>query len=278
MKKKLMLATALLALGATTNVKAEEERVLDHESSPTQVVKQMERESLKWALDSEYPKVADDNNDPIPVNIDNNKITVQLPQGWSLWLEKDSEDYSPLKINNIDLETHKKRYKETKGYLKNTSPKVLFQEINADSEDKNLKFSFVYNDNQGLTRLPLTITVGEPSGKSNEELRLLYRTDYNYLAGSTVFKNSQTINKENQAPHQEIKDTESNQQIVTNEIQQQSQRNNQEVLSQNKEELEPTQSDEPQTWTQRAKERINKAWKGFKYYINPKNWFSRWRS
>lgn len=35
---------------------------------------------------------------------------------------------------------------------------------------------------------------------------------------------------------------------------------------------------ENKTWTQRAKERINKAWERFKYYINPKNWFNRWRS
>lgn len=42
------------------------------------------------------------------------------------------------------------------------------------------------------------------------------------------------------------------------------------------EESSPLPTEEPQAWTQRVKSRINKAWEGFKYYVNPKNWFLGW--
>ncbi|VTS48867.1 hypothetical protein [Streptococcus dysgalactiae] len=270
MKKKLVLATALLTVGVATNVKAEEERASEHETLSTQVDQKMDSETLKWVVDPDHPKVKDDNNDPIPVNIDNDKITVQLPQGWSLWLEKDGRDYSPLEINSINLETHKKRYKGTSDYSKNTSPKVLFQETNDDSEDENLKFSFIYNDNQGFTRLPLTIKVGGPTGESKETLKLLYRTDYNYLAGSTIFKDSQTINKE----QEENKVSDSKQSIAENQLQQ----SNQDSTSQDENNLEQNHEEGDNSWVSYLKVKAQKTWTNLKYYCNPMNWFGRWGS
>lgn len=180
----------------------------------------------------------------------------------------------PLKINNTTLETYKNRDKNNrKNYWeKNSSPKVITTEnSNVDeSTNKELKLSLIYNDNQGSAGLPLDITVAPPSGKNDQTLKLLYRTDYNYLAGSTVFKNYQTINKE----QEESKGSDSKQSIAENQLQQ----SNQDSTSQTKKKLEQNQDEEDNSWASYLKVKAQKTWTNFKYYCNPMNWFSYWKS
>ncbi|KPJ23038.1 hypothetical protein JavanS419_0001 [Streptococcus satellite phage Javan419] len=182
MKKILFLVLALCATVSSQSIKAEE--------------------ALKWERDPNHQQAVDDNNNPISVSIDNqNKITVTLPKGWSLWLKKDSKNYNPQQINGETLQTHHNRQaprtqdSNSVSGKQNTSPKIT---IYGKDNTNTLQLSSIYNDNLGESGLPITITVDAPS-EEDKKLTIVYKADGGYFAGSTVFVNSKILAKEKEA-------------------------------------------------------------------------------
>ncbi|HFH9703764.1 TPA: hypothetical protein ACGOD5_001280 [Streptococcus pyogenes] len=162
MKKKLTLLLALFAIGVTSSVRAED--------------------AIKWKLDPETSQ-----NSPIVVNIDNgNKLRFTLPTGWSVSFKRKKDHYNPLEVNNKPVEVNNKPVSETKN--RNTSPRIV------DYGKNGNPILAIYNDNQGSSSLPITVTVDKPN--EGDELTLLYRADDGFFGGFTKLKDSKTLEKE----------------------------------------------------------------------------------
>lgn len=181
MKKVLLLAIALFSLGIAPNVIAEEE--------VNQINKETSQENLKWELDpNQY-----NNENNIPVTIDNNNLTITLPKGWSVSFLKNKGAYNPLKVNDKDLSyyddssTRQNGTNDRVGKEPNTSPRVFLK------GDNNKELSFIYNDNKGEAGLPITVTLQSP--QEGDELTLRYRADTGFYGGSSKLKDSETLKK-----------------------------------------------------------------------------------
>lgn len=279
MKKKLMLATALLALGATTNVKAEEQTAT-------------ENQEIKFQLDGEQQEIKDEKGNKISVDTfysGTDNITVHMPQGWGvrLYRQKNPESSKdrgtlvemPYLCENVIIDKVKdahtgqenpiteSRYKD--GYKKNDEGwnykiPLLENLTEEEKKEKKLRDQVLLDKNMCPTS---EVRKKEPLNK-DERLTFEFTVDGNFYAGSLIYV-SQEKTKNNLVNGQENSDTPSISNLAES---------NGSSERPNEEKQEVSNLNEPQTWTQRAKERINKAWKGFKYYINPKNLFSRWRS
>ncbi|HEQ4836736.1 TPA: hypothetical protein VG339_001763, partial [Streptococcus pyogenes] len=163
MKKTLTLLLALFAIGVTSSVRAED--------------------AIKWKLDPETSQ-----NSPIVVNIDNgNKLRFTLPTGWSVSFKRKKDHYNPLEVNN-------KPVSETKN--RNTSPRIV------DYGKNGNPILAIYNDNQGSSGLPITVTVDKPN--EGDELTLLYRADDGFFGGFTKLKDSKTLEKEKKEKERQL--------------------------------------------------------------------------
>ncbi|HES7638615.1 TPA: hypothetical protein VO784_000063 [Streptococcus pyogenes] len=206
MKKTLILLLALFAIGVTSSVRAEDE--------------------IKWELDPETSQ-----NSPIAVNVDNgNKLRFTLPTGWSVSFKRKKDHYNPLEVNN-------KPVSETKN--RNTSPRIV------DYGKNGNPILAIYNDNQGSSGLPITVTVDKPN--EGDELTLLYRADDGFFGGFTKLKNSLTLKKEKEAEEALQKKEEEKQQKQLEES----------MLKQIREE-------DHKSWHQRLSENIQDQWWNFK--------------
>ncbi|HGY1358577.1 TPA: hypothetical protein ACNVCS_000686 [Streptococcus pyogenes] len=173
MKKTLTLLLALFAIGVTSSVRAED--------------------AIKWKLDPETSQ-----NSPIVVNIDNgNKLRFTLPTGWSVSFKRKKDHYNPLEVNNKPVEVNNKPVSETKN--RNTSPRIV------DYGKNGNPILAIYNDNQGSSGLPITVTVDKPN--EGDELTLLYRADDGFFGGFTKLKDSKTLEKEKKEKERERKTT-----------------------------------------------------------------------
>ncbi|HHD5666587.1 TPA: hypothetical protein ACNYT4_000672, partial [Streptococcus pyogenes] len=170
MKKTLTLLLALFAIGVTSSVRAED--------------------AIKWKLDPETSQ-----NSPIVVNIDNgNKLRFTLPTGWSVSFKRKKDHYNPLEVNNKPVEVNNKPVSETKN--RNTSPRIV------DYGKNGNPILAIYNDNQGSSGLPITVTVDKPN--EGDELTLLYRADDGFFGGFTKLKDSKTLEKEKKEKERQL--------------------------------------------------------------------------
>ncbi|MGT2744537.1 hypothetical protein ACVRW4_04185 [Streptococcus phocae subsp. phocae] len=174
MKKILFLVLALCAIVSSKNVKAEES-------------------SLKWERIPRQQKVTYDNGIEVHVNIDNNKVSVTLPPGWSVWFKKNNTNYKPMSINNESLEQYQQRIKNqgTDGWKQNTNPRVY---IGNDIENPKVS---IYNDNQGNIWLPINITL-DSSFKKGDKFIVSFQNDEGFFVGSVFYKDSETLREEKQ--------------------------------------------------------------------------------
>ncbi|MDV5988862.1 hypothetical protein ACVR0W_07625 [Streptococcus canis] len=308
MKKKLVLATALLTVGVATNVKAEEMNS-SSESETSQVSQVETEETLKWERDPRQQKVIDDNGNEVLVSMDSqeNKITIALPTGWAFWLEKDNINYNPLSINDKKQEEYLKANEidsnnKTNGEYripkaKNTSPKIITYK---NEEKDTQQLSAVYNDNQGTSPLLVKITVAPPTFPSTLAVR--FKSDDGFLAGSTFFRDSQTIEEkkkkaEIQKQIEEEREPEAQDALIETTVsesrgllskgsadsrnqkgtEQQSTADNQNERNNSKQAEIPNSNQETGTSSTDWKTRFSRAWSTFTKYINPVNWFNWWK-
>lgn len=294
LKKKLMLVVVLLTIGVATNVKAEEMNS-SSESETSQVSQVETEETLKWEVDPYQQKVTDDNNQPINVGIDGNNISIPLPQGWSVSFRKGngkkSEPYSPLEINKKSLNDYSKTnlHSLSDPYLpsvqaQETSLKVLLTE---DSTSPTLRA--IYNGNQGTFPLSVNVTVAPPDPSST--LSVSFKSSDGFWAGSIFLRDSQTIEKEKEErkkvveEYKRIDKTLQNETLTTLSTEQTSSSDTKsQVQSQRQETHQPAVSADSAEDSKDLKEEnswgasFSKAWEGFKYYVNPINWFTSWWS
>ncbi|WP_159720798.1 hypothetical protein [Streptococcus halichoeri] len=146
-------------------------------------------ESQKWVKIPDQQKVTDDGNGEIPVSIDgDNKITVTLPKGWSMWLEG-KPPHTPIKVNNKPLTDYQKPSetipRDGVQGSSNTSPKVIVSD-----EKENPKLRLIYNDNRGEGGLPITVTVASPTN-NEDRLTVSFQGDDGLFAGSVTFETEQ---------------------------------------------------------------------------------------
>ncbi|MGS7044564.1 phage protein [Streptococcus pyogenes] len=208
MKKKLMLAAALLAVGVATNVKAEEAETTESQ------------EEIKYELEGKQQEIKDENGNKIFVEnfySGAEKITVHMPKGWAVRLYR--QPNSDLEGNDkgtlvevpylcenvvIDTETDKHtglkknitqaRYKD--GYRMNYDgwnyqiplQKNLTEE---QKEEKKLKDKDLLNSDkcpnpEEREKEPLT---------KDERLTFEFRGDGNFYAGSLVYVNPNRVTK-----------------------------------------------------------------------------------
>ncbi|HEL0290808.1 hypothetical protein JavanS193_0001 [Streptococcus satellite phage Javan193] len=233
MRKKLVMSLALCAVGIAVKVKADDNL-------------------LMWRLGLHQHKVT--NN--ISIN-SQNKMTISLPKGWSLWFEKDKIPYNPITINSESLQKYQDRDKHQGQYdwQKNTSPKVVTY------TDKNEKLqSFIYNDNQGEADLLINVTVDSPS-KKGEELALFFRTDEGVLGGTTIFKESKVVEMEEKTEkEQEI--AKLKKQEEQRQIEKEQKHVEQKLLEDNM--LKHIRENDHKTWYQRLGDNIEDTWANFK--------------
>lgn len=235
MKKILFLMLALCAVASSENIRADES-------------------TLTWKLMARQQPVVDNNKQPVFVSIDNqNKITVTLPKGWSLWLKKDSKNYDPQQINGETLMQHYERQQTQTGenshsiIKQNTSPKVTTYK-----KDDTLQLSSIYNNNQGESGLPITITVNAPS-EQDKKLTIVYRADGGYFAGNTVFVNSKILAEE--------EDAEKRKEAEEKQIVEERKNVQQKLLEDNM--LKQIRENEHKTWYQRLGDNIQDHWWNF---------------
>ncbi|VGQ32806.1 hypothetical protein [Streptococcus pyogenes] len=210
MKNTLTLLLALFAIGITSSVRAED--------------------AIKWELDPETSQ-----NSPITVDVDNgNKLRFTLPTGWSVSFKNKNGHYNPRSVNGRNLQN---------GTIpttpNNTSPKIVNYSKNSNP------ILAIYNDNQGSSGLPITVTVDKPN--EGDELTLLYRADDGFFGGFTKLKNSLTLKKEKEAEEALQKKEEEKQQKQLEES----------MLKQIREE-------DHKPWHQRLSESIQDQWWNFK--------------
>ncbi|HEP2584371.1 TPA: hypothetical protein VL602_001429 [Streptococcus pyogenes] len=215
MKKKLTLLLALFAIGVTSSVRAED--------------------AIKWKLDPETSQ-----NSPIVVNIDNgNKLRFTLPTGWSVSFKRKKDHYNPLEVNNKPVEVNNKPVSETKN--RNTSPRIV------DYGKNGNPILAIYNDNQGSSGLPITVTVDKPN--EGDELTLLYRADDGFFGGFTKLKDSKTLEKERQLAEEK-------------QIEEERKHVEQKQLEENM--LKQIREEDHKPWHQRLSESIQDQWWNFK--------------
>ncbi|WP_159544691.1 hypothetical protein [Streptococcus halichoeri] len=155
----------------------------------------------KWEKVPDQQKVTDDGGGEIPVSIDgDNKITVTLPKGWSMWLEG-KPPHTPIKVNNKPLTDYQKPSetipRDGVQGSSNTSPKVIVSD-----EKENPKLRLIYNDNRGEAGLPITVTVASPTN-NEDRLTVSFQGDDGVFAGSVTFGNSQAIAEAKQKAEEE---------------------------------------------------------------------------
>ncbi|HHL9963409.1 TPA: hypothetical protein ACRBWL_001799, partial [Streptococcus pyogenes] len=122
------------------------------------------------------------------MNVDNaNKLRFTLPTGWSVSFKRKKDHYNPLEVNN-------KLVSETKN--RNTSPRIV------DYGKNGNPILAIYNDNQGSSGLPITVTVDKPN--EGDELTLLYRADDGFFGGFTKLKDSKTLKKEKKEKERQL--------------------------------------------------------------------------
>lgn len=273
MKKKLMLAAALLAVGVATNVKAEEAETTESQ------------EEIKYELEGKQQEIKDENGNKIFVEnfySGAEKITVHMPKGWAVRLYR--QPNSDLEGNDkgilvevpylcenvvIDTETDKHtglkknitqaRYKD--GYRMNYDgwnyqiplQKNLTEE---QKEEKKLKDKDLLNSDkcpnpEEREKEPLT---------KDERLTFEFRGDGNFYAGSLVYVNPNRVTKK-LVDEQRTPDTSSVKDSG--------------YINGNSEHSSTSSQEESiltkqQTWTQRAKERIKKFGRALSIIVIPK--------
>ncbi|HER2924520.1 TPA: hypothetical protein VJ286_001529 [Streptococcus pyogenes] len=274
MKKKLMLAAALLAVGVATNVKAEEAETTESQ------------EEIKYELEGKQQEIKDENGTKIFVEnfySGAEKITVHMPKGWAVRLYR--QPNSDLEGNDkgilvevpylcenvvIDTETDKHtglkknitqaRYKD--GYRMNYDgwnyqiplQKNLTEE---QKEEKKLKDKDLLNSDkcpnpEEREKEPLT---------KDERLTFEFRGDGNFYAGSLVYVNPNRVTKKKLVDEQRTPDTSSVKDSG--------------YINGNSEHSSTSSQEESiltkqQTWTQRAKERIKKFGRALSIIVIPK--------
>ncbi|HEX0027347.1 hypothetical protein [Streptococcus pyogenes] len=213
MKKTLTLLLAIFAIGVTSSVRAED--------------------AIKWKLDPETSQ-----NSPIVVNIDNgNKLRFTLPTGWSVSFKRKKDHYNPLEVNN-------KPVSETKN--RNTSPRIV------DYGKNGNPILAIYNDNQGSSGLPITVTVDKPN--EGDELTLLYRADDGFFGGFTKLKDSKTLEKEKKEKERQLAEEK--------QIEEERKHVEQKQLEENM--LKQIREEDHKPWHQRLSESIQDQWWNFK--------------
>ncbi|VGW15207.1 phage protein [Streptococcus pyogenes] len=220
MKKTLTLLLALFAIGVTSSVRAED--------------------AIKWKLDPETSQ-----NSPIVVNIDNgNKLRFTLPTGWSVSFKRKKDHYNPLEVNNKPVEVNNKPVSETKN--RNTSPRIV------DYGKNGNPILAIYNDNQGSSGLPITVTVDKPN--EGDELTLLYRADDGFFGGFTKLKDSKTLEKEKKEKERQLAEEK--------QIEEERKHVEQKQLEENM--LKQIREEDHKPWHQRLSENIQDQWWNFK--------------
>ncbi|AIW11290.1 hypothetical protein ACEN5R_04850 [Streptococcus pyogenes] len=220
MKKTLTLLLALFAIGVTSSVRAED--------------------AIKWKLDPETSQ-----NSPIVVNIDNgNKLRFTLPTGWSVSFKRKKDHYNPLEVNNKPVEVNNKPVSETKN--RNTSPRIV------DYGKNGNPILAIYNDNQGSSGLPITVTVDKPN--EGDELTLLYRADDGFFGGFTKLKDSKTLEKEKKEKERQLAEEK--------QIEEERKHVEQKQLEENM--LKQIREEDHKPWHQRLSESIQDQWWNFK--------------
>ncbi|HEQ4938148.1 TPA: hypothetical protein VG418_000896 [Streptococcus pyogenes] len=213
MKKTLTLLLALFAIGVTSSVRAED--------------------AIKWELDPETSQ-----NSPIAVNVDNaNKLRFTLPTGWSVSFKRKKDHYNPLEVNN-------KLVSETKN--RNTSPRIV------DYGKNGNPILAIYNDNQGSSGLPITVTVDKPN--EGDELTLLYRADDGFFGGFTKLKDSKTLKKEKKEKERQLAEEK--------QIEEERKHVEQKQLEESM--LKQIREEDHKSWHQRLSESIQDQWWNFK--------------
>ncbi|HER6672712.1 TPA: hypothetical protein ACJT40_001519 [Streptococcus pyogenes] len=220
MKKTLTLLLALFAIGVTSSVRAED--------------------AIKWELDPETSQ-----NSPIAVNVDNdNKLRFTLPTGWSVSFKRKKDHYNPLEVNNKPVEVNNKPVSETKN--RNTSPRIV------DYGKNGNPILAIYNDNQGSSGLPITVTVDKPN--EGDELTLLYRADDGLFGGFTKLKDSKTLKKEKKEKERQLEEEK--------QIEEERKHVEQKQLEESM--LKQIREEDHKPWHQRLSESIQDQWWNFK--------------
>ncbi|HES7110861.1 TPA: hypothetical protein VO831_000414 [Streptococcus pyogenes] len=205
MKKKLMLATALLALGATTNVKAEEETT----SNPAE-------ERSQFVLDGDQQKIYDDDGQEIfvyPFKEGDSEIKVWLPYGSSVRLYRKLNNEDKLDETSsgelVELEDNCYEVKENNyenGMPKESVPQLRFRDGYKSYYGMNQQFTIpLYKDklkkNEDESRgrapqnhCPVKQKRQTEALKKNETLTFIFGSN-GFYSGKLIYKNAEEVRK-----------------------------------------------------------------------------------
>lgn len=291
-----MLVVVLLTIGVATNVKAEEENLEQNSNANFEQV-------------DGNKKLYDEDGQPIyvyPFKEGDEEIKVWLPYGSSVELYRKSNkedeldkvptsdhgngnavsdnesslgelvqlEYDCYEVKEIDYE--KGGYKE---------PVPRFRDGHTSYYGMNQQFTIpLYaplNTEQKkiVQKLKDDLTKGVrqnrcPSKQIRNKIPVNKDETLTFLFASNGFYNGKMVYRSIPENHQ-VTTEEADTSLETTTVQENQKLSN---STQQAEQREQPNTKTSQTWTQRAKERINKAWKDFKYYCNPMNWFSYWKS
>ncbi|MGP6387839.1 hypothetical protein [Streptococcus dysgalactiae] len=306
MKKKLVLGTVLLALGVVGNVSAEEG---DSSQKETMNFQQVEGDKKIYDEDDQEIYV-------YPFKEGDDEIKVWLPYGSSVKLYREESDekklsktktsygnlvemeYDCYERQDVDYSVTGITSPKTKAYFRDgyTSNFGRGQEytiplkapFNQEQKTKINELKQKLIEGKSFDKCPAKQKRDNIPLKKSEILTFVFSSNGFYI-GTKTYQYPMKVDNEKLSQEQNIIPENKGEQDAdtltkNNNLSNTSPEGNNVPSNENSQTNQNTQQPtgknnaENETWTQRAKERINKAWEGFKYYINPKNWFNRWRS
>ncbi|VHC70178.1 phage protein [Streptococcus pyogenes] len=268
MKKKLMLAVMLLTVGVATNVKAEEEdnAVSTSVENIHSKVFEVDGEDSQKVIVAPF-KVGDES---IKLNIPNVPYGYVYASTTSTSNEKKEDKVE--KPSAITVERECSALEKSKYSYGQECPKTTYQ-ISG------------YRANGGGD---YTVKLKSPLDTGDRVAIRIFDDGHNYITTKVYhipvkeILSSREENKSESESSETTKDPSGIKNILSestakpsNAVDLASDTQNQSTVN---EESSPLPTDEPQAWTQRVKSLIDKAWEGFKYYVNPINWFTSWWS
>ncbi|QZT27664.1 hypothetical protein K6973_02660 [Streptococcus dysgalactiae] len=309
MKNKLMLAVTLLTVGVATNVKAEEQKLEQNSNANFEQIngdkelydedgqriyvypfKEGDKEIKVWLPYGSSVKLYRKTNNEENLT---EKSQSKASYGDLVELEYDCYERKDAEYSIYDTQSQKTRAYFRDGYTSNFGRgqeyKIpLKSPFTKEQHTKINELKSKLEKGESIDKCPVKQEREDVPIKQSETLTFVFGSNGFYIGTKTYqypkkvdnskLSQEQNIIPENKGEQDADTLTKNNNLSNTSPEVNNAPSNENSQTNQNTQQPTGKNNAENKTWTQRAKERINKAWERFKYYINPKNWFNRWRS